>query len=466
MSQFESDPVGPTSIDHSHYNYIDSSVEPIREPSTNEGADTRCPPGSENEYYTLPTTSPIYSAMDDPTQECPEEYDDYDAEQNAICSEDRDILPRGKSLPREIVRSDHQLSHDSPSYTTIAPSAKKLLESHDSSQAVKANGDHLPLDLSDEDATNRGSSYKSFTSGVDKVLRPTGSFIEYKARCNQEVPLNRSSRGGSANRLDNKYLAVLTLVLSFVAIASFVFVVILANGGKRRETDLSGHPIDHEVLDFAQIAAAANGTPLSYNQEQRTHPKKEHTHQLHIEPEAVATISKAHPDDHRSGLQELAVERDQRVSFLRFAIASNIEKDDNAVRKATLNLYLKAHSGGESTNIALAIKELPSAGEWIDQSLYRNNLFQKRISWNNPPDATAAYLVNILDISGLQEGATKKLIEVDVTEAILCQTTQEFITFELVAESDGGLWFASKLWKAGEAEPELVITLDNDKIVL
>jgi len=208
-------------------------------------------------------------------------------------------------------------------------------------------------------------------------------------------------------------------------------------------------------------------SPVEYDEnkvpilaEVEAHAPVNSTHQLRIKPEAVATTKKSHPDDEFSGLQELAVEHGQRVSYLRFAIASNMEEGDNSVRKARLNLYLKAHSGGENTNITLAVKKLPDAGEWIDQSVLGNSLLQ-RVSWNNPPDGKTSYLVDTLQISGLQDGETKRLIELDVTSSLFYQTRQDFVTFELAAESVGDLWFVSEQWREGEAAPELVITLNN-----
>eukprot|EP00571_Detonula_confervacea_P011475 CAMPEP_0172303984 /NCGR_PEP_ID=MMETSP1058-20130122/5444_1 /TAXON_ID=83371 /ORGANISM="Detonula confervacea, Strain CCMP 353" /LENGTH=562 /DNA_ID=CAMNT_0013015023 /DNA_START=44 /DNA_END=1732 /DNA_ORIENTATION=- len=159
---------------------------------------------------------------------------------------------------------------------------------------------------------------------------------------------------------------------------------------------------------------------------------------------AVAAIKKSHPDDEWGGLEELAVERDERISFVRFDLSS-IAKDDVVVR-AKLNLYLKKHSGQDGE---LNVEKLPHGGNWTDQS----------VSWNNPPNSTESYSVNSFNVTGLPSGVTKQLIEVDVTSAILYQNTQEWVTFKLSAASSGDLWFASKRWNGGEAAPELVVTL-------
>jgi len=536
MAQFESDPTGPISIDH----YVDDSDEPTtREPKfdgfldylstqpVDEGADARSTPGSEDENEYPPRLSPGGSAVSLKTQEFPLEYDEYDED------EEEGDSPAGPSPPRELFRSDRHLSHDH---------SMQQERSYDSSQDVEASGgDGSPLVLGDDEsfgntdsktaAMSAGSFYESFTSAVDKVLHPTfnsnGTFVGYEARGNQDIPLNGSSRGRvGARMLNKKYVAM--LILSFVAVISVVFVVLLASGGKKQ----GGQPTGQEALDFAQLSASANTEPAASphhshhsktQREKKQHEKEQHekkqrekkehakkhqqykdkhplaeqykhkkqnstsptsspveydangvhtlaeveahapvnsTHQLRIKPEAVATTKKSHPDDEFSGLQELAVEHGQRVSYLRFAIASNMEEGDNSVRKARLNLYLKAHSGGENTSITLAVKKLPDAGEWIDQSVLGDSLLQ-RVSWNNPPDGTTSYLVDTLQIGGLQDGETKRLIELDVTSSLFYQTRQDFVTFELAAESVGDLWFASEQWKEGEAAPELVITLNN-----
>eukprot|EP00571_Detonula_confervacea_P008142 CAMPEP_0172320282 /NCGR_PEP_ID=MMETSP1058-20130122/40181_1 /TAXON_ID=83371 /ORGANISM="Detonula confervacea, Strain CCMP 353" /LENGTH=451 /DNA_ID=CAMNT_0013035515 /DNA_START=96 /DNA_END=1451 /DNA_ORIENTATION=- len=377
--------------------------------------------------------------------------------------------------------------------------APSVESEYDDSSIVEADEEGYE-EIGVPDATTADVGFfESCTSVVDKVLYPTfnsnGNFVGYEARGNQKIQRSDHDVVSQPNTHNKKYAAMLTFLLFFVAVVSVVY---LAWDNERPNSTSSSENVDHEILDYAQITSTTDTNNKTPSKQYHTHPEKEHTprqtnrptveptipskhhthpqkdhtprrtesptassssiqdftslsdsassYPLRIPATAVATIKKSHPDDKRGGLQELAVERDERISLIRFDLSSIIS-DNDVVSRATLKLYLKTHNGDHTTT---SVDMLPHGGEWTDQS----------VSWNNPPNSKESYSVTTFDVAGLPDGVTTHLIEVDVTSAINYEATQnEWVTFKLVAKSSGDLWFASKGWNGGEAVPELVITL-------
>eukprot|EP00578_Thalassiosira_sp_NH16_P015714 CAMPEP_0181106878 /NCGR_PEP_ID=MMETSP1071-20121207/16764_1 /TAXON_ID=35127 /ORGANISM="Thalassiosira sp., Strain NH16" /LENGTH=1050 /DNA_ID=CAMNT_0023190309 /DNA_START=134 /DNA_END=3286 /DNA_ORIENTATION=+ len=160
---------------------------------------------------------------------------------------------------------------------------------------------------------------------------------------------------------------------------------------------------------------------------------------LHISPSAVACIRKSYPDD-LFGQQELRVERDESISYIRFDLSTI--SDGDMISKATMNLYLTPVDHTRATIIVDHIY----AGSWSDES----------VSWNNPLKSKLAHYVNSFEVSSY---TTNKIVEVDVTSAI--NPAYEVITFKLSTPSRGSYVFASREWQGEEAAPELVITVDT-----
>ena len=181
---------------------------------------------------------------------------------------------------------------------------------------------------------------------------------------------------------------------------------------------------------------------------------------IHIEANAVSTIIRSNPDYKWEGLQELGIEGDERISYIRFQYRNNDDNDDDdapIITKAVLRLYLKTHRD-DVDYATVQVSALPYGGIWYDES----------ISWNDPPSSIDEYVVNTFLTKGSPFGV--QLIEVDVTSAIAHPMRKKnddgdddggSVTFKLSTESNGDYWFASRKWNGGEAVPELVLTLST-----
>jgi hypothetical protein len=171
------------------------------------------------------------------------------------------------------------------------------------------------------------------------------------------------------------------------------------------------------------------------------------------DPRALATIKRNEPDNKFAGLQELGVERDQRVSFVRFDLSEH-QYDVDEVFDAKLLLNLISHDQIDEGGTKVDVDVLPYAGGWIEDTL----------TWNSPPNTTDAATTNTFLWAGEMGDVEFHLLEVDVTAAVLSSvvtTTRgaNDVTFRLSTESGGFLFFASRRWNNGDGMPTLVIRL-------
>ena len=169
-----------------------------------------------------------------------------------------------------------------------------------------------------------------------------------------------------------------------------------------------------------------------------------------VNPAALATIERSEPDNAFAGLQELGVERDERVSFARFDLSQ--QPMNETVVRAALLLYLKSHDHVDEGGTRVSVDLLPNAGGWEED----------HVMWNKPPNSTAAVTVNTFFWAGAMGDVELHLIEVDVTSSILNGSVKaaKEATFRLSTESGGFLFFAGRRWNYGEGVPELAISFE------
>jgi len=260
------------------------------------------------------------------------------------------------------------------------------------------------------------------------------------------------------------------------------------NHPKKDEDDGTTAPefVDQESQTIVVSEHAHGHHDQAHN---HTHPKKDHAPMnpesvssassqsppsppsiISMTAVAVVTWSKSRPDE-LCAFDDLGVERDERISFVRFDLSSVISpsggSDDVVVSEAVLKLYLKPlivdnddqyEGDNDAAVTTVKVDALPHAGEWTDRS----------ISWYRRPQSKASSYVNSFDVvqDEIPPPATDfamvqqpRLYEVDVTSAIDV-TGATTVTFKIHTETTGGdLWFASNKWGGGEAQPALEITL-------
>jgi len=164
---------------------------------------------------------------------------------------------------------------------------------------------------------------------------------------------------------------------------------------------------------------------------------------IHITPSAEGYITATDPDDFYSHKQELRVEHEQSISFIKFDLSTISDEDE--ITKATLNLRLTAQV--RVLNASTIDIDHVYAGNWSDDD---------SISWNAPPNQNNARYVNSIDLKALPSESTNTyFFEVDVTSAI--NPDYNWITFRISTKSIGTWYFADSYWNDGEAAPELVI---------
>lgn len=367
---------GPISVDHWVEDVVQSDSARHEEDNGNvlmgdtETANPTTGTADFNGFLDFLNT-PTPSEHDTPTPSEHEELVEWSVEDE----EGNEVPPPSSPLsipPQSLFQVDGHLSNVQMNTARTNVHTVEQKECDDSSAIFEADGDSL-LDGSDEEIGHT----EAMTSVVDKAIFPTfnsnGNFVGYEARGNQDTQ-NSDHDVSQARKSNKKYAIMLSLLLFSVAIVSVVY---LAGGNRRSSTTSSEQPVGHEVIDFSEIAAAANGTPSQHHHAHsqkehtlrhtdsptsgptkmstkvyHTHPKKDHaprnsesptasplvahawttladyesvfssSYQRSIAPIAVATIKKSHPDDEWGGLEELAVERDERISFLRFGLSS------------------------------------------------------------------------------------------------------------------------------------------------
>jgi len=179
-------------------------------------------------------------------------------------------------------------------------------------------------------------------------------------------------------------------------------------------------------------------------------PTEEISRVVTVDPAALATIKRAEPDDRFDGIEELGVEKNERVSFVRFDLSQQLGNNaTHDVVYATLLLYLKSHDDVDEGGTRILVELLPNAGAWVEDT----------VSWNDPPNATGAVAVTTHTWAG-ESFEEFHPIELDVKAAILnvaVNATRE-ATFRLSTESEGFLFFHGRKWNSGEGMPELAIS--------
>ncbi|KAL3810857.1 hypothetical protein ACHAXA_005857 [Cyclostephanos tholiformis] len=179
-------------------------------------------------------------------------------------------------------------------------------------------------------------------------------------------------------------------------------------------------------------------------------PMEEISSTVTFDPASLATIERDEPDNKFAGLEELGVERDERVSFVRFDLSEHQYNGVDIV-DAMLLLNLISHDHVDEGGTRVKVDLLPYAGGWIEDTL----------TWNAPPNATDAVTTNTFLWAGEMGDVGFHLIEVDVTAAILNKvvSTTKNVTFRLSTESGGFLFFAGRRWNYGQGMPTLAIRL-------
>ena len=196
---------------------------------------------------------------------------------------------------------------------------------------------------------------------------------------------------------------------------------------------------------------ASQYVQTTYHPTGRGTPTEEISRVVKVEPAALATIKRANPDDKFDGIEELGVEKNERVSFVRFDLSQHLGYNaTHDVIDATLLMFLKSHDDVDEGGTRLLLELLPNAGAWIENT----------VSWNDPPDATGAVAVDTHTWAGAMGDVEFHPIELNVKAAILnvsVNATRE-VTFRLSTESEGFLFFGSRRWNSGEGVPELAIS--------
>ena len=179
-------------------------------------------------------------------------------------------------------------------------------------------------------------------------------------------------------------------------------------------------------------------------------PMEEISRVVKVEPAALATIKRAEPDDRFDGIEELGVENNERVSFVRFDLSQHPGNNaSHDVVYATLLLYLKSHDDVDEGGTTLLVELLPNAGAWVEDT----------VSWNDPPDATGAVAVATHRWAG-ESFEELHPIELNVKAAIMSAAVNATgeATFRLSTESGGFLFFEGRRWNSGVGVPELAIS--------
>ena len=207
-------------------------------------------------------------------------------------------------------------------------------------------------------------------------------------------------------------------------------------------TPSQASPYDPMASQYAQETSyppTGGGTPM-----------EEISRVVKVEPAALATIKRAEPDDRFDGIEELGVENNERVSFVRFDLSQHPGTNaSHYVVYATLLLYLKSHDDVDEGGTTLLVELLPNAGAWVEDT----------VSWNDPPDATGAVAVATHRWAG-ESFEELHPIELNVKAAIMnvaVNATGE-ATFRLSTESGGFLFFEGRKWNSGVGVPELAIS--------